>query len=243
MLRERVADADAADALRDAPLARVLLLAGAGRLFCTGMDLKAARTAHMGAAARTAATVGLFDALRALPLPLVALVHGGALGGGTVFLFLADYVLLTADAFVQFSEVKIGVLPAMISAFIVPKLGLALASHMMLSGRRYSAHELRELRAVAPVAHALRDLAELDAAARAFVDAHLLTSSSLAVAHMKRLLAYVATHEHADNCARAQRAFSDVFGSADMAYGLAAFAKKEKPDWTAHLRANLKANL
>ena len=134
---------------------------------------------------------------------------------------------------------NIGIIPAMISCFIVPKLGAQLSSQMMLSGRKFSAVELHELRALGATEPPSVNAAALRDTTMRFVNAHLLTSSSSAVAHMKRLLRYVTSHSHGDNVVEAQRAFARVFAAPDMQYGLSSFAQKSKPDWTEFLRARL----
>ena len=127
----------------------------------------------------------------------------------------------------------------MISCFIVPKLGAQLSAQMMLSGRRFSATELYELRALGATEPPSVDVEALLDVTMRFVRTHLLTSSSAAVAHMKQLLRYVTTHNHSENVIEAQRAFSRMFAAPDMQFGLSSFAQKSKPDWTEFLRARL----
>jgi methylglutaconyl-CoA hydratase len=224
-----------------APLVRVFVLTAVGKIFCSGMDLKSAASDKKGHSIGTETTIALFDSIRSMPMPTVLLLNGPALGGGTVFAFLVDFVIAVRGAYVQFSEVKIGLLPAMISCFIVPRIGTAQAGAMMLSGRRYQIDELHRSMAggIALVSSDAADVDELRAAGVRFVHEHLLTSSSFASSHMKRLIAYVSTHSHADNCGEAQRAFATVFAGEDMRYGLECFGKKEKPNWTNRLKARL----
>lgn len=225
----------------DQPLVRVFVITGVGKVFCSGMDLKAAASSSNAAPVSTSNTIALFDAIRALPMPSVLLLNGPALGGGTVFAFLVDFVLAQHDAYLQFSEVKIGLLPAMISCFIVPRLGAVQATAMMLTGRRYHVSELQRTcsAGIALVSCDAADAAQLRARGAQFVAEHLLTSSTFASAHMKRLARHVAAHPHAENCAEAQRVFLTVFAGADMQHGLASFAQKQKPDWAQQVKQKL----
>eukprot|EP01108_Squamamoeba_japonica_P008010 TRINITY_DN6970_c0_g1_i1.p1 TRINITY_DN6970_c0_g1~~TRINITY_DN6970_c0_g1_i1.p1 ORF type:complete len:303 (+),score=55.30 TRINITY_DN6970_c0_g1_i1:45-911(+) len=237
--RARVLDESVDDDSSEFPLVRAVLLTGAGRSFCTGMDLKAARNAPAGTRDTTQVTVEFFNALAALPMPTVALVNGPTTGGGTVLLFLCDYVFACKTAFIQFSEVNIGLIPAMISCFIIPKLGITLSTQMMLSGKRYSVQELRDLKSVGIVRCDAENASALRADAQQFVADNLLSSSSFAMAHMKQLVRYVSTHSHEENCIRAQAAFKEVFSGSDLPYGLSCFANKQRPDWAAHLKSKL----
>ena len=106
----------------------------------------------------------------------------------------------------------------------------------MLTGRRWLAREL-EQRGLVNVCDG--DATALGGAVARFVAEHLLTSSSRSVASMKRLAAHVSTHAHADNKRVAARAFVDAMASTDAVYGVSCFAQKSKPDWAAHLKANL----
>ncbi len=223
------------------PLVRVFVITAVGKVFCSGMDLKAAASSASGAPVATGSTIALFDAIRALPMPTVLLLNGPALGGGTVFAFLVDFVLAQRDAYLQFSEVKIGLLPAMISCFIVPRLGAVQATAMMLTGRRYHVSELQRTcsAGIALVSCDAVDAPQLQARGAQFIAEHLLTSSTFASAHMKRLARHVATHAHAENCDEAQRVFLAVFASDDMQHGLASFAKKQKPDWAQQVKQKL----
>jgi methylglutaconyl-CoA hydratase len=223
------------------PLVRVFVVTAVGKVFCSGMDLKAAASSSPTGANTTESMVALLDAIRALPMPSVLLLNGPALGGGTVFAFLMDFVFAIRDVYLQMSEVKIGMLPAMISCFIVPRIGTAQAGAMMLSGRRYHVDEWHVAcgGGIALVSSEAGDVEQLRAIATRFIHEHLLTSSSFSSAHMKRLIAHVATHEHADNCRVARQAFETVFASEDMQYGLQCFAKKTKPNWTNQIKSKL----
>lgn len=223
------------------PLVRVFVITGVGKLFCAGMDLKAASESAPTSNSTTANTIALFEAVRNLPMPSVLLLNGAALGGGTVFAFLVDFVLAVHDAYLQFTEVKIGLLPAMISCFIVPRVGSAQASAMMLSGRRYAVHELlRTCPGGIPIVSCdASDAAQLQQRGTQFIHEHLLTSSTLASAHLKRLVRHICTHTHEENCDEAQRVFATVFASDDMQRGLAAFASRQKADWAEQVKSRL----
>src|SRR5512134_1972463 len=126
----RWADTAAAD-----PSLRCVVLAGAGKAFCAGADV--AWMARMRAHGEeenlrdARAMADMFVALDRLPVPLVGRVHGAALGGGTGLAAVCDIVVASDDAVFGFTEVKLGILPAVISPFAVAKIGLAPARELM----------------------------------------------------------------------------------------------------------------
>jgi methylglutaconyl-CoA hydratase len=128
---------------------RAVVLSGAGPLFCSGGDL--AWMAAMAAAspednyADAAATAAMFTALDRLPVPLIARVHGAALGGGAGLAAVADVVIADAETIFGFTEVKLGLLPAIIAPYVLAKIGQSNARQLFLTGRRFSASYAREI--------------------------------------------------------------------------------------------------
>ena len=101
----------------------------------------------------------MFQALDTLPVPLIGRVHGAALGGGAGLAAVCDIVVAAEDAVFGFTEVKLGILPAVISPFVVAKIGQSAARELFLTGARFSAARAREIGLV----HAVVPEAELDA--------------------------------------------------------------------------------
>ncbi len=124
---------------------RVLLLVGEGSIFCAGADLgymqaQAAHTPEENLA--DARQLGaMFHRLAAFPAPVICAVQGAALGGGFGLAACADLVLAEASARFAISEVRLGLVPALISPYVVRKLGLGRAAPLLLSGRRFDGEE------------------------------------------------------------------------------------------------------
>lgn len=132
-------------AIPDANALRVLLLEGEGTVFCAGADLAYMKDQAAASPERnleTARELGrMFRRLAAFPVPVVSYVRGAAIGGGLGLAVCSDFVLSDASAVFATSEVMLGLVPAVISPYIVRKLGLAVAAPLMLTGRRIQAGE------------------------------------------------------------------------------------------------------
>ena len=134
-------------AVRVAADLRLLVLAGDGPVFCAGADLAyMKRQAESGepASLRDARALGqMFFRLASMPVPVVAAVRGAAVGGGFGLAVCSDYVLAEEKAVFATTEVRLGIVPGVISPYVVRKLGVAFAQAFMLSGERRlaSAHE------------------------------------------------------------------------------------------------------
>jgi methylglutaconyl-CoA hydratase len=141
---------------------RVLVLEGEGPVFCAGADLGYMRLlAQAGAEGNTAdarALATLFRALAAFPAPVVSVVQGAALGGGLGLAACSDVVLAEAGARFATTEVRLGIVPGVISPFVLRKVGLAHGAPLMLSGRRIPAGEARTIGLVQQVVPATGDL-------------------------------------------------------------------------------------
>ena len=149
-------------AAADATL-RAVVLAGAGPVFCAGADL--AWMARMAGYARdenvrdAVAAGEMYGLLDTLPVPRIGRIHGAALGGGAGLAAVCDLVVSDDAAVFGFTEVKLGIVPAMISPFVVAKIGIGAARELFLTGRRFDAARAKELgliHAIAPAATASR---------------------------------------------------------------------------------------
>jgi enoyl-CoA hydratase/carnithine racemase len=134
--------AELTEAFGDVGDARAVVLAGEGRSFCAGADVEWQRAAvdltydeNVEDALRL---YRMLDAIDACPAPVVARVQGYALGGGSGLVAAADVALAAEDAVFGFSEVKLGIVPAVISPFVLPKIGAA-ARRYFLTGERFDA--------------------------------------------------------------------------------------------------------
>ena len=128
----------------------------------------------------------MFAALDTLPVPLIGRVHGAAIGGGAGLCAVCDIVVAEQDAVFGFTEVKLGILPAVISPFALAKIGRSAARELFLTGARFSASRAREIGLV----HAVVPAAELDLAVSRYVQ-EILTAAPEAIAAAKALIANV----------------------------------------------------
>ncbi|HYE02544.1 MAG TPA: enoyl-CoA hydratase-related protein, partial [Phycisphaerales bacterium] len=125
--------------------ARVLVVAGAGRAFCAGMDLKQVLGDH-GAAPRLLRSLAeLTLRLRALPMPVIAAVSGAAIGGGCGLACACDFAVTHADAKLGFPEVDLGVCPAVVAPWVVRRIGAGRARRLLLGGGLLSGRRAHEL--------------------------------------------------------------------------------------------------
>lgn len=133
--RELISALDAAvDAVARDVSARVMILAGAGRSFCAGMDLKAVRSdpAAMGEMLRTLSRVS--RRIRRLAIPTIARVQGAAIGGGCGLMVVCDFAVTHPEAKVGYPEVDLGICPAVVAPWLVRRIGAGRARAMLLAG-------------------------------------------------------------------------------------------------------------
>src|SRR5580658_896431 len=128
---------------------RVLVLTGAGEAFCSGLDLTALQAMQDKSAANHRADAEritrLFRALYELPMPTIAAVHGAALAGGAGLAIICDFTLATRAAKFGFTEVRIGFVPALVSAFLALQVGGKKSRDLLLTGRLLDAEEAHHL--------------------------------------------------------------------------------------------------
>src|SRR5262245_35645397 len=179
-----------AQAVKAGGTVRVAVLSGAGKAFCAGADLT--WMSKMVAYTRdenvrdARAMAAMFEALDRLPVPLIGRVHGAALGGGVGLAAVCDIVVAAEDAIFGFTEVKLGIIPAVISPYVLAKIGRSAARELFLTGGRFSSSRAREIGLV----HAVGDESELDRMVAKYIN-DLLTSGPQAVAEAKSLIAAV----------------------------------------------------
>lgn len=214
-------------ALADAAV-RVVVLTGNGPAFCAGADLKAGGgAAAQGGSARNP-FVTLLETIWHAPKPVIAAVNGHAFGGGLGLVACADIAVAAEGAKFAFSEVRIGVIPAMISVVVLPKLGIHHGMRLFLTGETFTAAAARDYGLVHRVAAA----GELGAAVQAEIDAIALGGPH-AVAEAKRLVRTIPTLSMDAGFAHAQDKIAALFASPEAAEGMSAFAAKRKPEWAA----------
>src|SRR5256884_850289 len=176
--------AELTEAFTDVGDARAVVLAGEGQSFCAGADVDWQRSAiDLSFEENVDDALRLYrmcETIDRCPAPVIARVHGYALGGGSALVACADVAIAAPDAVFGFSEVKLGIIPAVISPFVLPKIG-AHARRYFLTGERFDAETALRIGLVEEVA------ADLDAAVERVV-AELSTAGPEAVRDAKRLV-------------------------------------------------------
>lgn len=228
---ELIADLTAwAESVKPDGPARVAVLSGAGKVFCAGADLawmsKMVTYTHEENVRDARAMARMFSALDALPIPLIGRIHGAALGGGIGLAAICDIVVAAEDAAFAFTEVKLGILPAVISPYAIGKIGPSAARELFLTGARFSAERAREIGLV----HAVVEATDLDRAVARYLN-DLLTSGPEAVAAAKRLIAEVVGRPRASAIEHSIDAIAERRVSPEGQEGMDAFLAKRPPSW------------
>jgi methylglutaconyl-CoA hydratase len=176
--------ADLTAAFSDIGDARAVVLAGEGQSFCAGADVDWQRSAiDLSFEENVDDALRLYrmcETIDRCPAPVIARVHGFALGGGSGLAACADIAIAAPDSVFGFSEVKLGIIPAVISPFVLPKIG-AHARRYFLTGERFDAETALRIGLIEEVAP------DLDAAVERIVS-DLLTAGPEAVREAKRLI-------------------------------------------------------
>jgi methylglutaconyl-CoA hydratase len=205
---------------------RAVVLSHTGPVFCSGADLK--ETAEARANGRVPAEL-LADVLAAIwefPKPVVARIAGPARAGGLGLIAAADIAVCTRDATFAFSEVRLGVIPAVISATVLPRLAPRAAAELYLTGNVFDGVRAAEVGLVSAAVPA----GELDGAVAGYCDA-LVRGGPLALAGTKQLLRRPpAASIRADLAELSQRS-AGYFRSAEGREGVAAFREKRPASW------------
>ena len=221
---------EALEALAKDASCRVVVLGGRGPSFCAGADI-----ATMKASANATMEVNLTDAKRfgewfaavaEFPKPVVARLHGGVFGGGIGLACAADIAVASADAKFALTEVRLGIIPGLISAYVIRRLGDRNARELMLTGERFAGDMALQVGLI----HHLTPEAGLDAKVDERVT-ELLKGAPQAQARIKRLLAHWANTPWDEYRAGLPRALAEVRAGDEAKDGLSAFFEKRKPGW------------
>jgi methylglutaconyl-CoA hydratase len=213
--------AELTEAFGDVGDARAVVLAGDGESFCAGADVEWQRSAidlsYEDNVEDALRLYRMLDAIDSCPAPVVARVQGYALGGGSGLVACTDAAIAARDAVFGFSEVKLGIVPAVISPFVLPRIGQD-ARRYFLTGERFDAETAQRIGLVHEVAE------DLDGAVEKVVG-ELLTSGPEAARAAKALVRDRPTPEDAARIAARLRS------GAEGQEGLRAFLEKRPPSW------------
>ncbi len=208
------------------PEVRAIVVTGNGPAFCAGADLKNRGDAVTSEREGTNPFVEILQLIWDGPKPVIAAVNGHAFGGGVGLVAVADIAIGVTSAKFSFSEVRLGLIPAMISVVVLPKLGVQRSMRLFLTGERFDAAKAVEYglihRVVAPE--------ELERAVQEEVEAIALGGPE-AIAEAKRLVRTVARLPMDEAFTYAEERIAALFASPEAAEGMAAFVEKRKPRW------------
>ena len=228
--------------------ARVAILTGAGKAFCSGMDLEALqalaaqephhhvlRDGPLKGGVPRPSDANLADSRRMahilrrlydFPKPLIAAVNGAAIAGGCGIATLSDFTLAAPEARFGYTEARIGFIPALVSVFLLRQIGEKRARDLLLTGRIIDAAEALRIGLITEIvpAELLLDRARQLAA-------ELLANSPTSLAYTKGLLSEFSKAEVDHQLALALEENARIRSTADFREGLAAFLEKRPPSW------------
>ncbi len=210
---------------------RAVVLAGDGPTFCAGADIDWMRAAiQLDVEANEQDAMAMADMLETIdtcPVPVIARVHGGALGGGAGLCAVADLVIAEAGAKFGFTETRLGILPAVISPFVVARIGETHARALFPGGRRFDAIRAQRIGLV-------HEIVEGEDALDAAVDAALgdvLASGPTAVRAAKAIVREVRGLGHGSAKWHTARVIARQRVSEEAQEGFRAFVEKRRPAW------------
>ena len=212
------------------PSTRAVVLAGEGDTFCAGADLNWMRSmadyTREQNVADSLTLAGMFRALYELPMPLIARVQGAAIGGGAGLVAVADIAVASTEATFAFSETRLGIVPAVVSPYVVRKIGPAHATALFVTGLGFDALRALELGLV----EAVEEPPQLDARVEAIVSA-ILAAGPRAVNAAKRLVREVEGRRPAEVVSLTVERIADIRVSDEGQEGMRAFLEGRPPRW------------
>jgi methylglutaconyl-CoA hydratase len=209
---------------------RALVVTGAGKIFSAGADLNWMKRMQAAGAdenrrdAETTAT--LFAELYDFPRPVVAAVNGPARGGGVGLVASCDFAIASAKANFAFTEVRLGLVPAMISPFVLRKMGESRARRLFLTGEGFGAEQARDWGLIDEVV----EPDQLDARVRSFLES-LKPCAPRATSEVKRLVREVRDASGSGVIPLTARMIADIRATPEAQEGMAAFLEKRPPKW------------
>jgi methylglutaconyl-CoA hydratase len=210
--------------------AQVLIITGAGKAFCSGMDLENLK-ALIGRSPEQSledsrTMVRLFRAIYEFPKVTIAAVNGAAIAGGTGLALLSDFTLAVPEAKFGYTEVRIGFVPAIVSTFLLRQVGEKHARDLLLTGRLFDAQEGLRLGLINEIVESDKLIDRAHELA-----AQLLENSPTSLGCTKRLLTEHARAELEAQIESAVRENAAIRQTADFREGVTSFLEKRKPSW------------
>lgn len=212
--------------------ARLLILTGEGPSFCSGADLaymnSMAKFSDMENRADADRLFAMFDAALECAIPVMVIAHGHAMGGALGITACADFALAESGTLLRFSEVRLGIIPAVISPFVLRRMNPSWARRWMLSGESFSAEQARDAGLFHFVGSAQEVAEEKDRIVRAVLEA-----GPEAVRKTKALLNDIAFRNPEEVRQDVTEAIAERRTSSEGREGLQAYLGKREPSWRA----------
>lgn len=216
--------------LHDSPAVRGIVLSGAGGTFCAGGDIKEMQASYTDPnfddGAYTEAFDSLLHAINTAPQVVVAAVEGIAMGGGLGLVCVADIAIAAEDAVFGLPEVRLGIIPALISPYIIQRVGVSMTRRLMLTGARFDGREA----AAFGLAHEACPANELDERVTATLG-DIRECGPEALAACKRLIFEVAGKDLDATAPYRAQLLHERKQSEEGHEGMLAFIQKRKPKW------------
>lgn len=211
---------------------RAIVLSGNGKVFCGGADISWMRSSldltFDQNVADAQAMSDMFRTIDRCPKPVIGKVHGAALGGGAGLAAVCDTVIASADAVFGFTEVKLGIIPAVISPFVLAKIGVSHARALFLTGERFDAKRAHHIGLV----HEVVVADTLDVCIERVVN-EILSAGPSAVAAAKALVPKVREASYDESRDVTAEAIAKQRTSPEGQEGLRAFLERRKANWIA----------
>jgi methylglutaconyl-CoA hydratase len=213
---------------------RAVVLAGEGKVFCGGADIGWMRESlELSFDANVADAERMSDMFRTIdncPKPVIGQIHGAALGGGAGLAAVCDIAIAADDAIFGFTEVKLGIIPAVISPFVLAKVGASHARALFLTGERFDARRAKHIGLVHEVVPAV----ELGAAVEHCLE-ELFTAGPAAVRAAKLLIRRVIDNDYDESRAITARAIAQQRIGTEGQEGLRAFLERRQASFVKDL--------
>jgi methylglutaconyl-CoA hydratase len=224
--------AGAATAAAEDPSLRAVVLSGQGPTFCAGADIgwmaKAIAYSRQENLSDAEDLARMLERLDTLHIPVIGRIQGSALGGGVGLAAICDIVVAADDAVFGLSEVKLGILPAVVAPYVLRKIGISAARELFLTGMRFDAMRAKALGLVHEVVPS--DALDIAVARRI---SEVLTASPTGIAKAKALIREIAGAHPEDVIGVTTNAIASQRVSDEGQEGLRAFLEKRKPSWIA----------
>ncbi len=212
--------------------AQVVIITGAGKAFCAGLDLEELKgllgKTHEQNVQDSARMAQLFRRVYDFPLPTIAAVNGAAIAGGTGIATMSDFTLSVPEAKFGYTEVKIGFVPAIVSSILVWQVGHKIARDLLMTGRLFDAAEAHRYGLVNEIVEPER----LMTRARELA-AQLLENSPSSVRLTKKLINGFIAESLERQMKQAVEDNARIRTTADFREGITSFLEKRKPKWSA----------